>query len=184
MGRHPLLALRSRALTLSLLVMSGAVFIVAGSQPWFRVAIATGGGTTLHANLRGPEAKSCVAIGLLLLASVPATFAVSSRRRSLYGGFLGVMATLPIWLILVRSAPATDAIPQAALVHVTRTPWPLLGYLAVIFGYLGALGVTLFGRTWSEMGRRYETGTKPVTTEDPWTAMERGIDPTEDQPAP
>lgn len=98
---------------------------------------------------------------------------------------LGVIATGPWGRRLIGVAAATIAV--VAVISVIRIPEAgsvRLWILVVVVGNLGLVGTNLWAVTqasrWPVLGRQYDR-TRPVeATTDPWTALDHGIDPTDD----
>ncbi len=171
---------RSRGVVLLVLALGAVLLLVASSQDWFHAAYSTGV-SAQEKSYSGSAGSAVRAIGLLLLAAVPATLATRARMRPVLGGLLTLISIGTLAIVLGRGTPTSDTVPSAALdLRITGTSWPHLAELGAVVALLGSLGVAILGRRWSEMGKRYERTDREAAIEDPWSAMERGIDPTAD----
>lgn len=98
---------------------------------------------------------------------------------------LGVIATGPWGRRLIGVAAATIAV--VAVISVIRIPEAgslRLWILVVVVGNLGLVGTNLWavsqaGR-WPVLGRQYDRTRPAEAATDPWTALDHGIDPTDD----
>lgn len=125
------------------------------------------------------------ALGLLGLAAVAALLATRSRGRQVVGALV-VLTGAGIAVAVGRAlADAPGAVSRAASSDVAVSqaadlgPWPYLGLLgALLLTAAGALA-TLRGHRWAGLAARYD-GDRPAASAqpDPWTALDRGEDPT------
>lgn len=115
-----------------------------------------------------------------MLAAVPAVHATRARYRQLLGIVLLLLAFTDLLLIGKRKVSA-DSVNALLSPHVFETVWPHVAAGASVVCMLGTALVIAYGKRWSEMGRRYDASPQRAVVHDPWTAMEQGIDPTEDQ---
>lgn len=189
-------------------VGGGALALVAGGQPWARVAAAREPPLPpVHSVLSGTDAAPLVpAAGLVLLAAAVALLAVRGPARVVVGLLMAAAGGVLTWsgvraLAGGLTAASTD-IPGigrlAGPVTVELSAvWPVLALLAGLLGAGAGLLAVLRGRAWPAMGRRYERDPaaasapavrRPQTDEDraqaAWKALDRGEDPTGDPADP
>lgn len=171
---------RSRGLALGLLALGALLLFGASSQDWFHAHYSTGV-SVQEKSYSGSAGSAVRAIGLLLLAAIPATLATRARLRPLLGGLLAAISIGALAIVLGRGTPTADSVPSAALdLRVTSTSWPHLAEAGALVALVASLIIAVLGRRWSEMGKRYERTDSEKVIVDPWVAMEQGIDPTED----
>jgi uncharacterized membrane protein (TIGR02234 family) len=196
-----------REMTLALLgcLAAGALALSAGGQRWLTITVERPRPLPpVVEQLTGGQAAPLVpACGLLLLAAAVAVLAVRGAGRSAVGLLVVAAGACLGWSGLrgvtggLTAAAADDA---AGLVGADSTVsgtvaagWPAVALVAGLVAVAAGLLVTLRGRRWPGMGRRYErTGgsaapaatARPQTPEDrhqaAWKALDRGEDPTED----
>ncbi len=180
------------------LVAAGALALIAGGQTWARVVVERSAPLPpVESTLTGGEAVPLVpAAGLVLLASAVALLAVRGVARVAVGLLAAVAGGVLVRSGLRALAGGVDTGDlRAAEVDLTSA-WPVLaavaGALAIATGGL----VVVRGRSWPGMGRRYERAgaesaprsegaerTDEDRAQDAWKALDRGEDPTDDEPA-
>jgi len=185
---------------------AGALALSAAGQRWLTVTVERPRPLPpVVESLTGGQAAPLVpACGLLLLAAAVAVLAVRGAGRPVVGLLVVAAGACLGWSGLrgltggLTAAAADDA---AGLVGTDSTVsgaaaagWPAVALVAGSVAVVAGLLVTLRGRRWPGMGRRYErTGDRPApaaaaarpqTPEDrhqaAWKALDRGEDPTED----
>lgn len=168
-------------------VLAGALALVAGGQAWAETTVERRPPLPPVVEvLSGADVAPLVpATGLVLLAAAVALLAVRSGGRVVVGLLMAVAGGVLGWSgvrTLTGGVPADGATAEVAVA------WPVLAVVAGILGAAAGSVVVLRGRSWPEMGRRYErTPEEPgrareETDEDraqaAWKALDRGEDPT------
>jgi uncharacterized membrane protein (TIGR02234 family) len=196
-----------RETTLALLgcLAAGGLALSAAGQRWLTVTVDRPRPLPpVVESLTGGQAAPLVpACGLLLLAAAVAVLAVRGAGRTVVGLLVVAAGACLAWSGLrgvtggLTAAAADDA---AGLVGADSTVsgaaaagWPAVALVAGLVAVGAGLLVTVRGRRWPGMGRRYErTGSpvapaataRPQTPEDrhqaAWKALDRGEDPTDD----
>ena len=177
--------------TALLLVLAGAVLLlVSGAGAWVTgVQVQPEPLPSSPVEVGGAEAAAPVrALGLVVLAAVPALLATRQAGRTVVGLLL-VLAAGGAGASAVRVLADPGALVAVDIEQVTATSRPLLALAgAVVTGVAGAV-VLARGRRWARMSRRYETpaarqATEPAGAPRPvegpalWDALDRGEDPT------
>ena len=181
--------------TAVLLCLLGAfVVLVAAGRPWVSVEVPAGpladARTDVHTGTELVPGLS--ALGLLGLAGVVALAATRRIGRVLVGVVLvatggGVVASV---LSAYGTALAEELPDQPTDAAATLSVWSVLTLLGGVLLVAAGVLTVARGRTWAELGQRYEApaGAAPQTpteqpTEQPterslWEALDRGEDPT------
>lgn len=188
---------RGRRTALTMLAVGGALTAAAAAQPWVRLE-ADDGLTVSSAAATGTAlAPTSLAAGVVALAGVPALLAVRSWGRRLVAVAVLVLAAAALvevagtardlqarartWWSVEVSALADSATAMA-------TPWATVIVLGLLLVLTGAVIVLVAGSGWPGLSARYEgsgaSGEKPAasTGSDLWQALDRGHDPTDDEP--
>ncbi len=185
--------------------VAGGLALSSGGRPWASVtALRPAPLPPVHAQLTGTEISPLVsATGLLLLAGAVALFAVRGVARVVVGVLLAVAGGALSWSglhpLVAGLNPTVDDLSTPAGSSVTSlhadlsAGWPVVTAIAGVLGLAAGILVTLRGRGWPAMGRRYERGTAATTTAAAgrapteeerataaWRALDRGDDPTAD----
>ena len=189
---------RLKALSLILVAVLAALVLLAWSQPWFELTLASGGdsaallvGGDVAAAALPPLAFASFALVLALAIAGPVFRVILGILEALLGVTVVVTSVSALTDPIAAAAPAltehtgvTGIDSLHALVReATVTGWPTL---AIIGGVLMvALGVAIAatGRHWPTSGRKYSRSeaqavrsTSPV---DEWDALSEGDDPTQ-----
>lgn len=173
-----------------LLTAAGALLmLVAAGRPWATAIV--------HQPPPLPDRRLAVsgaalggvvrALGLLALAGLAALVALRGWARVAAGAVLVACGAAAV-LTLGLSAPAhvrnaadvrTQVDTGASVAVAGRSGWPWIYALGgVAVATAGGLTFTR-GRRWPGLGARYDAPTaRPVRSPDPWTALDRGEDPT------
>jgi hypothetical protein len=162
------------AATLGALAVGALVALVAAGQP----RVSTG-----HAGeqITGADTPAAAALGLVVLAGAAAVLLVRGRARRLIGalmlvaaaGIVAVNLTTPDSIAFSAFAPSTGADTAQ------RSLWAWLGTAGGVMAAVGSLAVAVRAGRWPGPRRTYESTPRPVATgTDPWTALDRGEDPT------
>jgi len=180
---------RQRALAVALTAAGALLLLVAAGRPWATAVV--------HAPPPLPDRRLVVtgvalgavvrSLALLALAGVAALIALRGWARAAAGAVLvatGVGAVLALGLSApahVRDAPEvrTQVDTGASVTLAGRSAWPWLYALGgVAVATAGGIAATR-GRRWPGLGARYDAPTgRPARSADPWTALDRGEDPT------
>lgn len=181
---------RGRTVACLLTAAGGAVMLLAAGRVWASAEITQAPLPPRRLGVTGSDLGGGVrAPALVALAGVAALIALRGRWR-MAGGLVLVAAGIAAMFAFrltaadgVRRSPSVaDQRSAGADVAVSgRSGWPY-GYLA------GAGAVTVAGamaaagsRHWPVLGARYDRPTsRPAGRGDPWTALDRGEDPTAD----
>lgn len=197
-----------REMTVALLgcLAAGALALSAAGQRWLTVTVERPRPLPpVVESLTGGQAAPLVpACGLLLLAAAVAVLAVRGAGRPVVGLLVVAAGACLGWSGLrgltggLTAAAADDAAGLAGtdstVSGAAAAGWPAVALVAGLVAGAAGLLVTVRGRRWPGMGRRYErTGDRPAapaaaarpqTPEDrhqaAWKALDRGEDPTED----
>ena len=198
---------RGYAVALVLLVVGGALLLLAYGQVWVSVTVSDPGLPSLHVDLSGRDLQpEGTAAALVALAGVAAVVATRRTGRLVSGAVLVVVglavAARTVQFGLTHSARPGYGDTVASIVAertgvgtpqltAAATPWWLVGLLGALVVVAGGAVVLLRSASWPEMGRRYERGTgesaggaedaAPRPAESAWEQLDRGIDPTEDR---
>lgn len=177
---------RAYTTALSACLIGAALVIAAGGQPWVHASLDRGVGAPIGSlDLIGRElAGPITGLGLVGLAGVAALVATRGWFRRAIGVLLDAVG---IWAIVVSiigrgsshiAAVVAHTSPGATVVDLQSTAWPWIGVAGgVLVSAAGAITVATGGR-WSSMSGRYDAPRKAAAADDPWTAMDRGDDPT------
>jgi hypothetical protein len=120
-------------------------------------------------------------LGLVVLAGAAAVLLVRGWARRLIGalmlaaaaGIVAVNLTVPDTVGFAVFGPVTG------LNTVHRSVWAWLGTAGGVTAAVGSLVVAVRAGRWPGPRRRYESTPRPVKPgSDPWTALDRGEDPT------
>lgn len=192
---------RELGIAVVLSAAAGGLALSSSGQDWARLTVVRRAPLPpVDAVLSGGQVAPLVpATGLVLLAAAVALFAVRGVGRvavglfmALAGGALGWSGLRPlVGRLAVDAASVTSAgaSPGARVVTSVSAAWPVVALVAGVLGVLAGVLVTLRGRGWPAMGRRYErpgAAAPPVTADDraaaAWRALDRGEDPTDTEP--
>ena len=176
------------------LLVGGGLAVVAAQATWLTISSGV-----VDLGVKGSDAVSVVVpLALLALAGVVGLVATRGVLRRVVGALLVLCGAGLVWGAVAVLADPHGVVPSvlraqsvdprladAATVSVTGI-WPVLvavGGLLVV----GAGGLALaVSRSWPAMGARYEApagAVRPGRPLDPWTALDRGVDPTADAAA-
>jgi uncharacterized membrane protein (TIGR02234 family) len=169
-----------------LTAVGGALLVLAAGRRWATLKVASPGLPALTVSVAGREAAPYVAAaGLLGLAAVAGILAVRGRWRQLIGVALAAASVAAIWAVVSGSSDVTrfadKSVAGSASVRVDRTAWPWVAAAGGALMLGGGALVGVRGAGWPGMGARYSRtrsearSGRPV---DPWTALDRGDDPT------
>jgi uncharacterized membrane protein (TIGR02234 family) len=172
----------------------GAAIVLLSTQPtWLHVQVpGTTGGTALAVEVSGSQAAPVlVALGLLSLAGVVGLVATRGGVRRVVGLLLFLSAAAALVAVLkvvgdpaaaaagaLRAESVDAAAASSATYSLTGWHWVTVVGTALV-AWAGA--DTLWrSAAWPAMGARYEApaGDRREPAADPWTALDRGEDPT------
>jgi len=191
-------ARRGLATAVALLVIGSAVALVVGQATWVRVSPLTGALSIdrpgLHVDVQGADAAALVVpLAVLGLAGAVGLLATRGWFRRVLGGLLalaglGIVVQSGRVLADPRAAVAgvlrrqsIDAAGAAAAGYDVVAVWPLLAALGGVLVIVGGVLAVVGSRDWPAMGTRFEAPARtsgPGRPVDPWTALDRGEDPT------
>lgn len=190
---------RSRAVSLALLGVGGAIASASAVAPWVTLDADDGlvGATvTVTGSALAPLA---VAAGVVAMASVAALLAVRRWLRMVVAVVVGVLALAAtaqtVAFVVATEERARDwwRIEVGALADeagVAATAWPVVTVLGLALVVVGSVVVLARGAGWSGLSSRYDapgsartppsTGGDDSPHPDLWQALDRGEDPTGD----
>ncbi|MGZ4610927.1 MAG: Trp biosynthesis-associated membrane protein [Actinomycetes bacterium] len=167
-----------RGMSLALLVTAvGAALVLAtaGQPRW----------SAPGRSLPGSGASAATALALVALAGIGLLLLLRGRARTVVG-LLVLAAGVAVLVVDVRVGRPTGssflggvtALP-ANPPHLHRSSWFWLTAAGGVAMAVGGAVITVFGHRWPSSRREYRA-TSAVTTasRDPWTALDRGEDPT------
>ena len=187
---------RELAAAVLLCLLGAFVVLVGGGRDWVIVDVAGNG--LLPPRRLGVEGSELVAgvraLGLVGLAGVVALAATRRWGRAVVGVLL-VLVGLGVLLSVVGADLAAEAARSAPVAQAggadgdgRTTAWPVVtGVGGLLLAAAGSL-VTLRGRRWAALGRRYDAPAArpapaaPSGTAQLWDALDRGEDPTAADP--
>jgi uncharacterized membrane protein (TIGR02234 family) len=184
-------------------VFAGGVALSAGGQTWARVAHDRPSPLPpVDGAVSGSDVIPLItAMGLVLLASAVALFAVRGGGRLVVGLLIVLAGALLAWVgVWARTGRLDEATANVlgigqgpAVVEVEMSSvWPTVVVIAGVLGVAVGVFVVVRGRGWPTMGRRYERSADAVRSsarpaaprtdddraQDAWKALDRGEDPT------
>jgi len=183
----------SRRAALALLAAGGGLTLVAATQPWVSLSLQGDLGTTTAAVTGSDLTPLVPAAGVVALAgSLAALVARTWGRR-----VVGVLVLLVTAAALVQVVPVATALAErgrawwsvevgsaaADAEAAAAAWWPWSAVLGLLAAAAGAVVVLARGGTWGGLAARYEARA-PAVAADPWTALDRGEDPTGDATPP
>jgi hypothetical protein len=171
------------------LVIFAGVAAILGSATWLTVRIAAGGASTvLHDKLSGANANPAgVAFALVALVA-PVVFLAAGRRVRMAAAVLALLAGVGVTVtaIQVAASPTSTARHSSKLADVQITSvrssvWPEAQAIAGIGIIVSSAAALRRAPSWRTMGSKYDapTGASRPPRDD-WEALERGLDPTQD----
>ncbi|MFF3752152.1 TIGR02234 family membrane protein [Streptomyces sp. NPDC002018] len=200
---------RVLAAALFLGAVGAAVALIASGQTWAEGTAAVGGGSVpLDANGRDVTGVPA-ALAVVGLAALVAVFAVRRAGRLLVAALLalsGAGAALAAFLgasdssALDELAARTTGDTAATVDGLSHTAWPYVTAAGGVLILLTGVLALLYGRQWPAMSGRYERAggagsggsagragrrapvVDPDRPEDLWKALDRGEDPTGEDP--
>lgn len=196
--------LSSKGVLIGLVVLTGALALLAGVQVWVRIVFFPGVATVEELAVPGQKVSPALTlIALAVLASALVLAIAGTAFRRVLGVLLGVLgAGLAVIGFTVWQTPLDGARGPVEVVTglsgdaiyglvdtVHATAWPaIMMTIGVVVVITGVCVIALSGR-WKTGGRKYEASTpapKRATTPDgesdrisDWEALSDGTDPTE-----
>lgn len=188
---RPASSRRGLITAVGLLALGAVVILVAAGRTWLTATWVVPDFPAVRVQRTGAEAAPVVrAAAFVILAGVLALLA-TKRRGRLVVGCLVVLASVGslVGCVLfwwLRGTNADAALARAAsdptlTVHATSVAtsgWPVVAVLGSLVAGAGGLLVVVRGGRWPAMGRRYDAPAKRTADDDPWSALDRGEDPT------
>lgn len=192
---------RLRTLLVAVVLLCGAVGVMATTQTWLEV--------TLHGVAAKPltvAGSAAVSVATPLSLAVLALGAVLAITGTIMRHVLGALAviiaavqgyltahvafatpTSAVASTVTKSTGITGAQPVADLVaHITPTAWPFVALAAWIVLAAAGVAVLVTARRWPSSGRKYRMASGhraaagPLNAVDSWDGLSRGEDPTAD----
>lgn len=192
-------------------VLAGGLALSSGGQVWADVTVVRAAPLPPYADVLtgGRLAPLVPATGLLLLAAALALIAVRGWGRVVVGLLVTVAGAVLVVAgvrVLTGSHEVTAGDLSTSVVGLAEArvevsvgaAWPVLAVVAGLIGVGAGALVTMRGRSWPALGRRYERAPgqdgpvrrradRSESAEDrhqaAWKALDSGDDPTEDEPA-
>ena len=179
--------------------LAGGLALSAGGQTWATVTVTRPAPLppVTEALTGSALAPPATASGLLLLAAAVAVLAVRGGGRVVVGALVVAAGLVLGWSgarVLVSGPDAGPTAPGESVGTDLSAGWPVLCLVAAVVAVVAGLLVVVRGRRWPGMGRRYErtpgvaapAPARARTDEDraldAWRALDRGDDPTDDDP--
>lgn len=175
------------------LALGAGVALLSASRPWVRVVVQSSPGlpsTALEGT--GNSVGPVSAVALVALAAAGGLLAARSVLRRLVA-LLATSAGAGLVAIAVlgmdASARGSDVAGGAEIADSARTAdtartaisaWPAVALLGGALVVLGGLAALRFCAGWPTMGARFDRAAPAARAVDPWTALDRGSDPTVD----
>lgn len=175
--------------TAVLLVLAGALLLlVSTAGPWVTgVQVQPEPLPSPPVEVGGGEAAAPVrALGLVVLAAVPALAATRRTGRTVVGVLL-VLAGAAAGAAAVQVLGDPASLVDLDVDDVATTTRPFVAIAGAVLTCLAGAVVTARGRRWAALGRRYEAPAARETAPSParpaegaelWEALDRGEDPT------
>jgi uncharacterized membrane protein (TIGR02234 family) len=177
-----------RVLAYGLLLAGGALALLAGTQPWWRVA-----GEGVVVKITGTDATGGLsqALVIVVLAGTLLLLALRTRGRRLVGALL---LSVGLGMALtggLRGQPNPEAvrsqIPEASLVdalNLNATVWPWVYAISGVLITAGAAVTMITAGSWPSRSDRFRSRSSQAESDIPddpaelWKAMDAGVDPT------
>jgi uncharacterized membrane protein (TIGR02234 family) len=177
-----------RVLAYGLLLAGGALALLAGTQPWWRVA-----GEGVVVKITGTEATGGLsqALVIVVLAGTLLFLALRGRGRRLVGALL---LTVGLGMAVAgglrrqpNPAVVRSQVPHAGLVDaldLSATVWPWVYAISGVLITAGAAVTMITAGNWPSRSDRFRSRSSQAESdipEDPaelWKAMDAGVDPT------
>ena len=171
-GRH------SKSRTLLFVAVCAIVVMVAWSQTWSTLSLASGVAGDTPVSVSGQTmAPGLSALALTSIALLAALALAGRVFRIILGSIQAVLGFVIFLTSLgVINDPVTAAAP--ALVSITGiqdvpsiaelvsrqalTAWPFVSVVAGVLTALSGVSIIVFSRTWPQSGRKYAASTQPV----------------------
>lgn len=187
----PSAARKELALAVLLVLAGGVLLLVSTAGAWVTgVQVRPEPLPSSPVEVAGAEAGAPVrALGLVVLAAVPALAATRRAGRTVVGVLL-VLAGAAAGAAAVQVLSAPAALVQLDVDDVAPTARPVLAVAGSVLTALAGAVVTARGRRWAALSRRYEApagrdGSAPAGSDtragegvELWEALDRGEDPT------
>lgn len=178
-------------------VAASAIGFFATSAAWAHVTLAATGMPVDRVSVSGVQSVPVVsAMALVALAGCLAVLATGGSLRRLVGLVVVVAAVVAVVDICVAGGSVADALRERvgsssattggratqaqAVAGASHTVWRWVALVALVAAGCSGAAVLRQGQRWPSMGRRYEAPAARASTreDDPWTALDRGDDPT------
>ncbi len=176
----------SRRAVLALLALGAVLVLVGTSRTWVTLTLSTDLGTQTAQVPGSALVPVAAAAGVVALAGTLAALVSRSVGRRVVGALVLVVTAaalvqaLPVVLAMDARARvwwAVEVSSAAADASAATAPvWPALTLLGLVTVAVGAVALLAGASGWSGLSGRYEATATPRT--DPWTALDRGEDPT------
>ncbi|MDE0545566.1 Trp biosynthesis-associated membrane protein [Microbacterium sp. C7(2022)] len=167
---------RARTLSVSLIVLCGALGVISSTQTWLHVALVDGGSSDLA--VAGATAVPVLApLSLAVLASGLALSIMGMVLRHVFAAMTVLIAIALVWVtaVVVLAIPisaiaatvteatgiAGEQSVRALVAGVQTTAWPVITLVTSIVLAASGLFALWTARRWGSSGRRYQT--EPAT---------------------
>ncbi len=188
---------RMRLLLIAGLGLVGALALLSATQPWASFKLELGAAAQDHLSVTGQEFNQSLSpLALAVLAGALALTIAGKVFRRVLGVVLALLgagiSAVAITVLIDPSAASLARVTkltglaggsaQDAIAGTSLTVWPIVtAALGVLVVLLGVLVLAVSGR-WATAGRKYETSTKRVESDEPdriadWDALSDGDDP-------
>jgi hypothetical protein len=176
----------SRRVVLASLGLAALLVLLATSRPWVTLTLPGDLGVSRVAVPGAALAPLAVAAGVVALAGTLAALVSKAFGRRIVGTLVllvsvaAVVQTVPVALAVDTRGRAWWAVEVGAAAGeasaVTAPAWPALTLAGLLACVASGLVVLVKAGGWRGLSSRYEAA--PAITTDPWTALDRGEDPT------
>ncbi|HWJ84551.1 MAG TPA: Trp biosynthesis-associated membrane protein [Cellulomonas sp.] len=197
---------RARVLSVSALLLAGAIGIISSTQTWLEATLRAGGDPLPVPGAAAIPVLAPLSLAVLALGGALSIVGVVLRYvfavlSVLAGGILlwltgTVLFTRPTSSVASTVTTATGISGQEGVARlvadITPTAWPAVTLVAWVLLLAGGIFTLVTARIWRRVGRRYDTETAaahrttdgPVDAVDSWDELSRGEDPTAPPSAP
>lgn len=165
---------------LAVVLVGAALVLLAGTQPWARVAdLTVTVPPAVEATLKGQAvAPGARALGLVGLAGIVALLATRRLLRRVVGALLALAGIATCAASLAWSVETPILVGDAGE-PLAWTPWPVVSVAGGVLLCAGGVLAAIRSSQWPAMGSRYDAPARAkAKDEDPWSALDRGEDPT------
>lgn len=166
-----------------LFVIGGALCTAGSSGGWWEATVLLNGKALATKSVRSDAQTASQILGLLLISGawLPSMLRPAARRP--FALLLALCAAGVLGIVADRSTPMLERLSAADVIYHS-TLLPVAVKVGAVLALLGCAVLWRFGASWPAPATKYEREQRADARHkaDPWTAMEQGIDPTDDHP--